>query len=96
MPMSRLTYAIYLVHLPVLYIRIFALKSPLYFDDINVVSDFLGNLAISSAFAVLLSIGFESPTIILEKILMRRAGPRAPSSRLTGCAARTTIDKVTV
>ncbi|KAL5012244.1 hypothetical protein ScPMuIL_010795 [Solemya velum] len=66
-PLSRLTYCTYMVHLIVLNYNKFTARSVPYFNDIDAVYHFLGTLVISLMCAFVLSIAFEAPMLGLEK-----------------------------
>lgn len=70
-PLSRLTYAAYLVHPIVLIWYFFSQKVPLYVDDITMVYLFIANLVFSYVSAFVVSIICEAPLINLEKFFLR-------------------------
>lgn len=70
-PLSRLTYAAYLVHPIVQFWYILNLKVPLFMSDITMVYLFLGHLVLSYICAFVFSIMFEAPMINLERHFLR-------------------------
>ncbi|XP_054713283.1 nose resistant to fluoxetine protein 6-like [Uloborus diversus] len=72
LPLSRLTYAAYLIH-PLIVIGYFtSLKTMLAFSHPTMVSLFLGFLLITYACSILVSLTFESPIIGLEKLMRKK------------------------
>ncbi|KAG9510271.1 O-acyltransferase like protein [Fragariocoptes setiger] len=66
-PLSRLSYSIYLVHLPVIMFRSLNIRHTLEWNDINMLWEASGNLVASVLVAYLVNILFESPILNLEK-----------------------------
>jgi hypothetical protein len=52
----------------------FHTRSPLHFSDYNAFHKFWGDLAFSLAIAVVWTLVFESPIIVLEKVLLKKGG----------------------
>ncbi|OXU24332.1 hypothetical protein TSAR_009169 [Trichomalopsis sarcophagae] len=71
-PLSRISYCVYLVHYVVQLTEQSAQRTPNYFSDYFIFHDFLGDLAISIVIGFFLSLLFESPFLVLEKMLFRR------------------------
>lgn len=71
-PISRLSFAIYLVHPIVLVTSEASMKSPPFFNEILFLRDFIGNFVISVVVAVLASLAFESPIVNIEKLIFRK------------------------
>lgn len=85
-PLSRLTYSIYLVALPIQLLATFNLKDVVYFSHIDKIIHALGAIFISIVAAVLLSLTAEAPILGLEKLIFRRPGrgedkPKPPSPK---------------
>ncbi|KAL4220888.1 hypothetical protein ACF0H5_019154 [Mactra antiquata] len=71
-PLSRLSYAAYLVH-PICMMIYFASRRTLfYITDYNIIYLFLGHLSITYMVAFLCSLAYEAPALGLEKLLFRR------------------------
>lgn len=89
-PASRLSYAIYLVHFPVIMLTMATTKTSDYFSELNAVSCFLqpiyilsiihrtfclqyhaffGNYGLSVLVAIIATLAFESPIMIIEKLM---------------------------
>ncbi|XP_050082851.1 nose resistant to fluoxetine protein 6-like [Anopheles aquasalis] len=74
-PLGRLSYAIYLLHLPVQLMMAGSIRQPYYFTDLLATYQFWGDLGFTCTLALLWVLLFESPIIGLERILFRsRAG----------------------
>ncbi|XP_069986468.1 nose resistant to fluoxetine protein 6 [Penaeus vannamei] len=73
-PLSRLTYCMYLVALPIQIILIFNTKDLLYFTHVNKIIQTCGTVFLSIILAVLLSLTAEVPILGLEKIIFKRPG----------------------
>lgn len=68
-PVSRLCYAMYLVHIPVILVTMFTLKTAVYFSEYMAFHTFIGNYIITVFVALFASLAFESPIVIIEKLL---------------------------
>ncbi|XP_023289003.1 nose resistant to fluoxetine protein 6, partial [Orussus abietinus] len=71
-PLSRLSYCIYLVHVILQCMRVAARRTPMYFSRSLVFTSFLSSLVMSIVIGLFFSMLFESPVMILEKMLTRR------------------------
>ncbi|KAK7095326.1 nose resistant to fluoxetine protein 6-like [Littorina saxatilis] len=73
-PLSRLTYCIYLLHPIIIDLYLFNMNTVFYMDEnsINAVMFFLGILVVSYMAAAITSLSFEAPMMALEKILFNR------------------------
>lgn len=71
-PLSRLTYSIFLTHLAVIQYQLATLRTSSYFQDFHIVHLFFGDLIFSIIFSVVLSLMFESPVLVMEKLLLRK------------------------
>ncbi|XP_015511171.2 nose resistant to fluoxetine protein 6 [Neodiprion lecontei] len=82
LPLGRLTYNIYLVHMLIQWVKSFSTRVPGVFSDLRVFNEFCGDMVVSIAFAFILSVFIESPVIVLEKILMKNNQKSEQSSTL--------------
>ncbi|OWF35674.1 O-acyltransferase like protein-like [Mizuhopecten yessoensis] len=73
-PLGRLTYCAYLVHIILMYMNIFSARQHIYATDKTFIYLFLGYLVMSYLVAFVLSLAFEAPMMALEKALFRRGG----------------------
>ncbi|XP_001599171.3 nose resistant to fluoxetine protein 6 [Nasonia vitripennis] len=71
-PLSRISYCVYLVHFIIQLMHLSTQRTPNYFSDYNIWNDFFSNLIISIVVGFFFSLLFESPIMILEKMLFRR------------------------
>ncbi|XP_066998617.2 nose resistant to fluoxetine protein 6 [Anabrus simplex] len=69
-PLSRLTYSMYLVHLTVVMVQMSSVQTLTYLSDDNIMRIYFGDLIISILLAIVLSLTFESPFMVLEKELL--------------------------
>ncbi|XP_042148693.1 nose resistant to fluoxetine protein 6 [Ixodes scapularis] len=69
MPLSRLTYCIYLVHLLFILLRVGSMKTHTYIAEYFQVTTALGVFCISVFFAYLLHLGCEAPVLQIEKLI---------------------------
>ena len=69
LPLSRLSYAVYLIHFN--YIRVFSssMRKPLYFNEFHFLVTFFGGMVIIFALAIFVSIVVEMPFRNLDKFL---------------------------
>ncbi|XP_076092316.1 O-acyltransferase like protein-like [Mytilus galloprovincialis] len=68
-PLSRLTYCAYLIHPLVMYFYYQSRKQLLFWDDHEVIYEFLAHLGMAYAVAFVASLVFESPMMGLEKVV---------------------------
>ncbi|XP_043217996.1 nose resistant to fluoxetine protein 6-like [Amphibalanus amphitrite] len=80
-PLSRLTYAGYLIHINVLTLVDGSVKSTVYVDSYRFTYHLLAHVVVSFAAAMLLSLTFEVPFINLEKIMFE---PKKSTAGLSG------------
>ncbi|KAH3886161.1 hypothetical protein DPMN_010162 [Dreissena polymorpha] len=69
-PLSRLTYLVYLVHPVFMQIYTESLRQSIYLTEFDVVYMFLGHLVLAHACAFVLTLAIEAPFIGLEKALL--------------------------
>ncbi|XP_059144570.1 nose resistant to fluoxetine protein 6-like [Physella acuta] len=71
--LSRLTYAVYLLHPVVITFVVYSRRTPIYLDPLHLslVYNYLGNVVITYLLAAVFSLTFEIPTMALEKILLQ-------------------------
>lgn len=71
-PLSRLSFSIYLVHLPVIMFRALNLRHTIEWTDANILWEASGNFIISIVVGYFVNITFESPIINLEQVIFGR------------------------
>lgn len=71
-PLSRLTYAAYLVHPICMMVNVWSRRTLLYVNDYTIIYLFLGHLCMTYMVAFVCSLAFEAPFMGLEKVLFRR------------------------
>lgn len=69
MPLSRLSYAAYLVHPIVMMICVYSKRSLVYLSDLDIIYLYLGHLTLTFMTAFVVSLAFEAPFMALEKIM---------------------------
>ncbi|GFQ87338.1 o-acyltransferase like protein [Trichonephila clavata] len=67
-PLSRLCYSIYLLHFPILWIRISWRRSLVPFHHYDIITEFFGVLMITLMLSVFFHLAFEAPFLKLEQI----------------------------
>ncbi|XP_069986465.1 nose resistant to fluoxetine protein 6 isoform X2 [Penaeus vannamei] len=85
-PLSRLTYSMYLVAIPVQIFWAYSLKELTYFTHIDKVIQACGTIFISIVVAVLVSLTAEAPVLGLEKLIFRRPGRGEDNLKATALA----------
>uniref|UniRef100_A0A182QD03 Nose resistant-to-fluoxetine protein N-terminal domain-containing protein n=1 Tax=Anopheles farauti TaxID=69004 RepID=A0A182QD03_9DIPT len=68
-PLGRLSYSIYLLHLPIQVMMAGTIRVPYYFTDVHAVYQFWGDIGFTLTLALFWTLLFESPIIGLERIL---------------------------
>ncbi|GFR70558.1 nose resistant to fluoxetine protein 6-like [Elysia marginata] len=71
-PLSRLTYVVYLIHIIVIIVWGATSRSPFYIDDMTIVYLYLATLMATYALAFVFSLLFESPVMALEKLFFKK------------------------
>ncbi|XP_076087327.1 nose resistant to fluoxetine protein 6-like isoform X3 [Mytilus galloprovincialis] len=71
-PLSRLSYAVYLIHPIVMMTHFYSRRTLFYISDFNVVYLYIGHTVVSFMVAFVASLAFESSFLSLEKIIMGR------------------------
>ncbi|XP_041377307.1 nose resistant to fluoxetine protein 6-like [Gigantopelta aegis] len=73
-PLSRLTYAAYLVHPIMMIIYVYSKRTLVYIDNFDIAYLYMGHVCTTYMAAFGLSMIFESPFLTLEKIMFQRGG----------------------
>ncbi|KAK6641445.1 hypothetical protein RUM44_013156 [Polyplax serrata] len=75
-PLSRLTYAIFLSHMAIQQYQIGTARTPDYFQYFNQIHRFFGDLIFSIVVATFLTLTFESPVLFIEKLFRQKSQVR--------------------
>ncbi|XP_065155198.1 O-acyltransferase like protein-like [Atheta coriaria] len=78
--LARLTYSMYLTHSLVLLVLYMSIKQPLLFSNAHAMYEFWSIFALVFAISVVWTLVFESPVIIIEKLIFGRGGSKRPVS----------------
>ncbi|XP_069123537.1 nose resistant to fluoxetine protein 6-like [Argopecten irradians] len=71
-PLGRLSYCIYLTHVLVLFYYFQTMRHPFYGTNLESTYIFLGSLVLSILTAIVATLAFETPMMVIEKIVFRR------------------------
>jgi peptidoglycan/LPS O-acetylase OafA/YrhL len=71
-PLARLNYAAYLIHSTVIFVTLFNLTTPLYYQPMTFLNNYVSQLIFSYLAAIVVVIFFETPFFILEKRIFKR------------------------
>ncbi|KAJ8721773.1 hypothetical protein PYW08_004175 [Mythimna loreyi] len=77
---ARLSYAVYLVHLPIIYVSTGTWVKTYYFTDGNNIYRFISDLSLAFIFAFILCITIDAPCSTLQKLLMN-GGKKRPQQK---------------
>ncbi|KAK7866350.1 hypothetical protein R5R35_003277 [Gryllus longicercus] len=66
-PLARLSYGLYLMHIPILTLFSGVVQSPMYLADVTIIPYFFGVLLMTLAWTIPMVLLFESPIILIEK-----------------------------
>lgn len=79
---SNLSYAIFLVHHPIVLLTAASIKTLPYFNEITFIRSVIGNVGLSILVAIPLTLAFDSPIDTIVKLFKTSAStmPRKPSS----------------
>lgn len=72
MPISKLSFCIYLVHLPIQFIHMSSMRTPIYVSHFRVLYKFFGDFGVSFFVAFAWALLFEYPTLNIIAILLAR------------------------
>ncbi|XP_055914238.1 nose resistant to fluoxetine protein 6-like [Eupeodes corollae] len=70
-PLGRLTYCLYLVHVAVLTFNFGISRTDVFFSDYTLMLVFWSNFGISLMVSIVLSLSFEAPVLVIEKVIFR-------------------------
>ncbi|XP_006815119.2 nose resistant to fluoxetine protein 6-like [Saccoglossus kowalevskii] len=70
LPLARMNYCAYLVHLVVIFIYTFSMKSLYYYSDLGFTLDFIGILVVTYSVSFVIAIAVELPMLELEKVII--------------------------
>ncbi|XP_055842820.1 nose resistant to fluoxetine protein 6-like [Episyrphus balteatus] len=86
-PLARLTYSLYLIHSFVLRVNFGMSRTEIRFSDYDAMLHFWSTFGISTTFAIISTLAFESPILILEKFIFgqtdKKKLPVAEPQRVT-------------
>ncbi|XP_035698599.1 nose resistant to fluoxetine protein 6-like [Branchiostoma floridae] len=71
-PLSRLTFCTYLMHVPVVFAFYFTMEVPIHYSTFTMIYFFLGHLALSFGMGFLVSVAVESPLMGVEKVVFKK------------------------
>ena len=80
-PISRLCYATYLVHFHVIVLMMLTTKTSFYFSELSAFHAFIGNYVLTLWVAFIATMLFESPIVILEKLLFNTKKESNPGNK---------------
>lgn len=94
-PLSRLSFGVYLVHLSVIYMKNYSTRHTFFWNDYQLFNSAFGTFIISVMLAYFLYIMFESPVVRLEKQFMtnpkndltRNTTPSSTCSKSSGLSS---------
>ncbi|KAH0551858.1 hypothetical protein KQX54_002246 [Cotesia glomerata] len=80
LPLSRISYSIYLLHYTIQTIKLASDRVPIYFTDFNLLQFYLSDMLMCIIGGFLFTLIFESPFVVLEKLMFSRKRPINQSS----------------
>lgn len=72
MPLSRLSFCVYLLHLPIQMIYLSSIRSPQYFSNFRATHKFFGDFSIAVLVSICWSLAFEHPIMNLIAIIFKK------------------------
>ncbi|CAO1408310.1 unnamed protein product [Diamesa hyperborea] len=78
MPISKLSYCIYLLHLPLQLIYLSSIRTPQYFTNYRAILKFFGDFSMAFVFAFVWALAFEYPVLNLIAIHLQKRKPTIP------------------
>lgn len=68
-PLSKLSYAIYMVNFSVIIVTMASAKTPPYFSELSAFHSFIGNYVLSLFIAIIGMLAFEKPFVIIDSLV---------------------------
>jgi peptidoglycan/LPS O-acetylase OafA/YrhL len=78
-PISRLTYSIYLIHMTIVQSYVYSKMTPGYISDSNMIMAAVPIALLTLILSALLYLMVEQPVVTLERLLLRRQDPESPA-----------------
>jgi peptidoglycan/LPS O-acetylase OafA/YrhL len=72
LPISRLSFCIYLIHVPVMLVFLSSIRAPQFFSNFRAIHKFFGHFGVSFVVAFAWALLFEYPTLNILSLLMAR------------------------
>lgn len=72
-PISRLSYCIYLLHVPIQNIYLSSVRAPLFFSEFGALQKFCGDILMTILAAIVWSLAFEYPVMNLLKVFIKKS-----------------------
>lgn len=94
-PLARLSYAIYIVHLPLQLVLAAQVRVPGYFSDLSAVSAFWSDFGLTLTLAVVWTLAFESPVLALERSMVGRPSVRRRPVDTSASSSSSTVSEAT-
>lgn len=76
LPVSRLSFCIYLIHMPIQLVYLSSIRSPQFFSNFRAIYKFFGDFGVSFFVAFVWALSFEYPTINIIGILIAKTKAR--------------------
>lgn len=80
-PISKLSFAIYLVHYPVSYLTFASIRILPYFNEITLVQNIIGNIGLSILVAIPATLAFDLPIDTLDRLIINSGKPKSPPKK---------------
>ncbi|XP_055915470.1 nose resistant to fluoxetine protein 6-like [Eupeodes corollae] len=80
-PLGRLTFALYLIHMTVVRANFGMIRTELHYSNYAMILLFWGSFGISLMAAIIVTLAFESPVLVLEKFIFGRMKSNAEDDR---------------
>lgn len=72
LPISKLSFAIYLIHIPVIFVHISSVRAPQYFSHFTVIMTFFGYFGVTFFIAFAWALMFELPITVISACLLAK------------------------
>lgn len=70
-PISNLSYAIYLLHHPIILLTAASIKHLPYFNEITHIQNIIGNIGLSILIAIPVTLAFDSPIATIDRLILK-------------------------
>lgn len=80
-PFSKISYAMYLVHHPVILLTAATIKTLPYFNELLLYQSIIGNIGLTILVAIPVTLAFDSPIDTIDRLIVGASAQKQPSAQ---------------